>query len=170
MSVGHTAVTTAPAAAAQLGPCGDDDCGIRDVLDRLGDRWTVLVLTELAKGTRRFRELQRAIPGISQRMLTVTTRRLCRDGLVERTAYATIPPQVDYRLTATGLSLAAAIVALADWSRAHKDAIAWSRERWDRENIDAAAGPASADPPSADLPSAAPAATAPSPTPLTGRR
>jgi len=125
MSVGHTGVTP------QLGPCGDDDCGIRDVLDRLGDKWTVLVLVELAKGVRRFRELQRAIPGISQRMLTVTTRRLCRDGLVERTAYATIPPQVEYRLTDLGRSLAAQVVSLADWSRSHRTAIAEARERWD---------------------------------------
>src|ERR1051325_3169011 len=89
-------------------PC-DDDCGIRDILDRLGDRWSVLVVVELAKGVRRFRELERAIPGISQRMLTLTTKRLCRDGLVERTAYPTIPPQTDYRLTPMGHSFAAAI-------------------------------------------------------------
>ncbi|MEU4571256.1 winged helix-turn-helix transcriptional regulator [Nonomuraea sp. ATR24] len=114
------------------GPCGDDDCGIRDVLDRLGDRWTVLVLVELAKGTRRFRELERAIPGISQRMLTVTTKRLCRDGLVERTVYPTIPPRTDYRLTEMGASLAGMVSALADWSRDHKDAIAAARDDWDR--------------------------------------
>ncbi|MER7500052.1 helix-turn-helix domain-containing protein [Nonomuraea pusilla] len=136
MSVGHTAVTAqlgGQAAAQEAGPCGDDDCGIRDVLDRLGDRWTVLVVVELAKGVRRFRELQRAIPGISQRMLTLTTRRLCRDGLVERTAYPTIPPQVEYRLTPMGHSLAEAVASLADWSRDHKDAIAASRARWDAE-------------------------------------
>lgn len=131
MSVAHTAVTPEVSAAAPVGPCGEDDCGIRDVLDRIGDTWTVLVIVELSKGVRRFRELQRAIPGISQRMLTVTTRRLCRDGLVERTAYPTIPPRVDYQLTATGHSLATAIFGLADWSRQHKDAIADARRRWD---------------------------------------
>ena len=120
-----------------LGPCGDDDCGIRDVLDRIGDKWTVLVVVELSKGVRRFRELQRAIPGISQRMLTLTTRRLCRDGLVERTAYATVPPQVDYRLTSTGESLAAEVFGLADWSRSHKEGIAEARRRWDAEHPDA---------------------------------
>jgi DNA-binding HxlR family transcriptional regulator len=104
------------------------------VLDRIGDKWTVLVVVELAKGTRRFRELQRAIPGISQRMLTVTTRRLCRDGLVERTAYATIPPQVDYRLTDMGRSLADAVYGLAEWSRAHHEKIAVSREQWDAQS------------------------------------
>ncbi|MFC5830738.1 winged helix-turn-helix transcriptional regulator [Nonomuraea insulae] len=126
MSVAHTEVTS-----QADGPCGDDDCGIRDVLDRIGDKWTVLVLVELAKGVRRFRELERAIPGISQRMLTLTTRRLCRDGLVERTAYATIPPQVDYRLTPMGSSLAEAVRRLADWSRDHKDAMEDARARWD---------------------------------------
>jgi DNA-binding HxlR family transcriptional regulator len=101
------------------------------VLDRLGDKWTVLVMVELTKGVRRFRELQRAIPGISQRMLTLTTRRLCRDGLVERTAYPTIPPQVEYRLTPVGQSLAETIERLAGWSREHKDAMAAARRRWD---------------------------------------
>ncbi|MEO3784685.1 helix-turn-helix domain-containing protein [Actinocorallia sp. B10E7] len=134
MSATNTAVTPQASAPAPAGPCGDDDCGIRDVLDRLGDRWTVLVIVELSKGVRRFRELERAIPGISQRMLTLTTKRLCRDGLVERNAYPTIPPQVDYRLTETGRSLAGAVSALADWSRAHKDPIAAARARWDAEH------------------------------------
>jgi len=138
MSVAHTPVTPQANPVAPLGPCGDDDCGVRDVLDRIGDKWTVLVIVELSQGVRRFRELQRAIPGISQRMLTLTTRRLCRDGLVERTAYATIPPQVDYRLTPTGESLAAAVFDLADWSRTHKDSIAAARQRWDAEHPDGA--------------------------------
>jgi DNA-binding HxlR family transcriptional regulator len=142
MSVGHTAVTARQAAH---GPCGDDDCGIRDVLDRIGDKWSVLVVVELAKGVRRFRELQRAIPGISQRMLTVTTRRLCRDGLVERTVYPTIPPQTEYALTATGRSLAGVIESLADWSRAHTPAITEARARWDAEHAgEPAAAPARA--------------------------
>lgn len=134
MSVAHTEVTDEATPAAPLGPCGEDDCGIRDVLDRLGDKWTVLVIVELSKGTRRFRELLRAIPGISQRMLTVTTRRLTRDGLISRTQYPTIPPQVDYDLTAMGRSLAGAIFALSDWSRDHKDAIAAARAEWDTQN------------------------------------
>lgn len=130
MSVTNTAVIP-PA----NGPCGDDDCGIRDVLERLGDRWSVLVLVELSKGVRRFRELERAIPGISQRMLTLTTKRLCRDGLIERTVYPTIPPQTDYRLTSMGESLADMVFALADWSRDHKDAVASARSRWDQEHL-----------------------------------
>jgi DNA-binding HxlR family transcriptional regulator len=116
------------------GPCGQDDCGIRDVLDRLGERWAVLVIVELTKGTRRFRQLQQATPGISQRMLTVTTKRLIRDGIVERTVYPTIPAQTDYRLTPMGVSLAEAISRLADWSRAHMDLIAASRLQFDREH------------------------------------
>ncbi|GAA3679958.1 helix-turn-helix domain-containing protein [Nonomuraea antimicrobica] len=134
MSVTNTAVSPQVNGAAPSGPCGDDDCGIRDVLDRLGDRWTVLVLVELSKGTRRFRELERAIPGISQRMLTLTTKRLCRDGLVERTVYPTTPPQTDYRLTPMGGSLAGMVSALADWSRDHKDAIAAARSGWDQDH------------------------------------
>ncbi|NUW35917.1 helix-turn-helix transcriptional regulator [Nonomuraea sp. SMC257] len=135
MSVTNTAVTPQVSGPVPAGPCGDDDCGIRDVLDRLGDRWTVLVLVELSKGTRRFRELERAIPGISQRMLTVTTKRLCRDGLVERTVYPTIPPQTEYRLTPMGESLATMVSALADWSRDHKDAITAARGRWDERQM-----------------------------------
>lgn len=136
MSVTHTAVTAQVGDGAEVGPCGEDDCGIREVLDRLGDRWTVLVLVELSKGVRRFRELQRAIPGISQRMLTLTTRRLWRDGLVRRTVHPTVPPQVDYQLTEVGRSLAGAVSALADWSREHKDVIGDARRRWDAEHPD----------------------------------
>ncbi|MET9318283.1 helix-turn-helix domain-containing protein [Kribbella sp. NPDC003505] len=135
MSVTNTAVTSEVGGTSAHGPCGTDDCGIRDILDRLGDRWTVLVLVELSKGARRFSALQRAIPGISQRMLTLTTKRLSRDGLVERIAYATIPPQVDYRLTAIGRSLAQTVFDLADWSRDHKDAIADARTQWDAANV-----------------------------------
>ncbi|MFI0450938.1 winged helix-turn-helix transcriptional regulator [Actinomadura sp. 6N118] len=137
MSVTNTPVSAQVNAPAPLGPCGDDDCGIRELLDRIGDRWTVLVLVELSKGVRRFRELERAIPGISQRMLTLTTKRLCRDGLVERNAYPTVPPQVDYRLTEMGRSLGETIVTLSDWSRENKAAIGEARRRWDTEHPDA---------------------------------
>lgn len=79
-------------------------------------------------------ELQRAIPGISQRMLTLTTKRLCRDGLVERRAYPTIPPQVDYRLTEMGRSLADTVFRLAGWSRDHMSAITAARSTLDTEH------------------------------------
>ncbi|MFF7447900.1 MULTISPECIES: winged helix-turn-helix transcriptional regulator [unclassified Streptomyces] len=140
MSAGHTAVTTPAAPAAPRTPdepvivCDtpQDECGVRDVLDRLGDTWSVYVVVELASGIRRFKELQRAIPGnISQRMLTLTVRRLERDGLVRRTVYPTIPPQVEYELTDLGHSLTHLVKALADWSIAHRPAIAAAREAWD---------------------------------------
>ncbi|MER5947922.1 helix-turn-helix domain-containing protein [Streptomyces sp. NPDC001904] len=136
MSVTHTEVTTGP---AELEPCGRQDhpdCGIRDVLDRVGDKWSVLVIVELAGGPRRFRELQRAVDGISQRMLTLTVRRLERDGLVLRTVYATVPAQVDYRLTETGASLTHLVKALADWSLQHRAPIARARETYDSEHPD----------------------------------
>ncbi|MFJ5228873.1 winged helix-turn-helix transcriptional regulator [Kitasatospora sp. NPDC088391] len=134
MSVTHSRVTTGP---AELEPCGRSDhpdCGIRDVLDRIGDKWSVLVVVELANGTRRFRQLQRAVDGISQRMLTLTVRRLERDGLVLRTVHPTVPAQVDYRLTATGTSLTHLVKALADWSLEHRDGIALARRAYDAEH------------------------------------
>ncbi|XVU21352.1 winged helix-turn-helix transcriptional regulator [Actinoplanes sp. CA-054009] len=136
MSPTHTEVTTRP---ADLDPCGlpeHPDCGIRDVLDRVGDKWSVLVIVELANGPRRFRQLQRAIDGISQRMLTLTVRRLERDGLVHRTVYATVPAQVDYRLTETGAGLTHLVKALADWSLEHRAAIAQARRSYDAAHPD----------------------------------
>lgn len=124
---------------AVLGPCGGadhPDCGIRDVLDRIGDKWSVLVIVELASGVRRFRGLQRAIDGISQRMLTLTVRRLERDGLVTRTVYPTVPAQVTYELTERGSSLTLLVKQLADWSLDHKDSISASRELYDLQNPD----------------------------------
>lgn len=124
---------------AVLEPCGTadhPDCGIRDVLDRIGDKWSVLVIVELASGTRRFRELQRAIEGISQRMLTLTVRRLERDGLVTRTVYPTVPAQVTYELTERGSSLTLLVKQLADWSLDNKDSIGASRKQYDQENPD----------------------------------
>lgn len=140
MSVRHTEVTaevSGPTEPAELEPCGQHDhpdCGIRDVLDRVGDKWSVLVIVELANGPRRFRQLQRAIDGISQRMLTLTVRRLERDGLVLRTVYPTVPAQVDYRLTGTGASLTHLVKALADWSLEHRPHIARAREVYDAEH------------------------------------
>lgn len=131
MSAGDTEVTTGPVVS-----CGGEheDCGIRDVLDRIGDKWSVLVVVELAQGMRRFRQLQRAVPGISQRMLTLTVRRLERDGLLTRTVHPTAPPQVEYALTPMGLSLTHLVKALADWSLEHRDPIARARQEWDDAN------------------------------------
>ncbi|WP_329622677.1 helix-turn-helix transcriptional regulator [Streptomyces sp. NBC_01255] len=129
MSEGHTEVTTEPVAGPVV-TCADE-CGVRDVQDRLGDKWTVHVVVELAPGSRRFRELQRLVPGISQRMLTLTLRRLERDGLVSRTVHPTTPPQVEYALTGTGHSMTQLIKQLVDWSLDHRAVIARSREEWD---------------------------------------
>ncbi|MBT2491501.1 helix-turn-helix transcriptional regulator [Streptomyces sp. ISL-96] len=133
MSVGHTEVTTDPVIS-----CGEsqEDCGIRDVLDRLGDKWSVLVVVELAAGIRRFRQLQRALPGISQRMLTLTVRRLERDGLLSRTVHPTIPPQVEYELTPMGHSFTHVLKALSVWSLDHREAMADCRSAWDAANPD----------------------------------
>lgn len=135
MSLTHTGVT----APADLDPCGREehpDCGIRDVLDRIGDKWSVLVIVELSGGPRRFRALQRAIDGISQRMLTLTVRRLERDGLVLRTVYPTVPARVDYRLTETGAGLTHLVKALADWSLAHRAVIGEARHAYDQSHPD----------------------------------
>ena len=135
VSGANTAVTTQDPRPHPNGPCGDDhECGLRAILDRVGDKWSVLLIVELAKGPCRFARLQRCIPGISQRMLTLSVRRLERDGMVERTVYPTNPPQVDYRLTGLGRRLAGLIATMADWSRDHTGQISAARRAWDAAN------------------------------------
>jgi DNA-binding HxlR family transcriptional regulator len=96
-------------------------CPVRDVLDRIGDKWSVLILKNLEEGPRRFGALRRMIGDISQRMLTQTLRDLQRDGLILRTVYPTVPPSVDYRLTKLGISLMDPLEHLVQWSdRNHK--------------------------------------------------
>src|SRR6266513_1369681 len=96
-----------------------EDCrAVSEVLDRIGDKWSVLVVAMLGDGPKRFNELRRAIASISQRMLTLTLRGLERDGLVTRTMFATIPPRVDYALTELGRSLLVPVSALALWAQA----------------------------------------------------
>lgn len=107
------------------------DCGVRHVLDRVGDKWSVLVVGMLRDGPRRFGELRRTIDGISQRMLTLTLRGLERDGLVSRTVTPSIPPRVDYALTASGRSLKEPIVALVKWAHANRSAVESARARYD---------------------------------------
>lgn len=120
----HTAVT----AAAEF---GSEECTLREVLERIGDKWSILVIASLSRAPRRFRELQRSIEGISQRMLTLTLRRLERDGLVSRTVRATRPPQVEYALSALGASLTGPLRQLSDWAASHRADIAAHRSRWD---------------------------------------
>src|SRR4051794_17850834 len=110
-----------------------DACpAVRDVLDRVGDKWSVLVVGLLNEGPRRFSDLRRAIEGISQRMLTLTLRGLERDGLVTRTVFPTIPPRVDYELTSLGQTLLEPIQALATWAGENRSRIQEARSRYDK--------------------------------------
>lgn len=122
MSPGHTSGTVVEAT---------DACRLRDLLDRIGDKWSLLVVELLGEGTRRFTELKRDIDGISQRMLTLTLRHLERDGLVHRTVHPVVPPRVDYDLTPMGASLLHAIAPLVGWTRAHREEIAAARAAYD---------------------------------------
>lgn len=103
----------------------------REVLNRVGDKWSVLVIGLLGDGTQRFSELRRSIEGISQRMLTLTLRGLERDGLVTRTVFPTIPPRVDYALTRLGRTLLEPVRALSDWAEKHREEIQDARNRFD---------------------------------------
>jgi DNA-binding HxlR family transcriptional regulator len=110
-----------------------EDCrAVSEVLARVGDKWTVLVVSVLGEGPKRFNELRRALGSISQRMLTLTLRGLERDGLVTRTVFPTIPPRVDYELTTLGHSLLAPVSGLGSWARQNRAAIAEARRRFDR--------------------------------------
>ena len=109
-------------------------CPVRHVLDGIGDKWTILVLTGLKTGSMRFSELRRAIPDVSQRMLTVTLRKLERDGFLTRTVTPTVPARVDYALTDLGGSLVEHLAPLAAWALDHRDPIAKARALYDDEN------------------------------------
>jgi len=109
-----------------------EDCrAVSEVLARVGDKWTVLVVSTLGDGPKRFNELRRALGSISQRMLTLTLRSLERDGLVTRTVFPTIPPRVDYALTKLGHSLLEPASSLGLWARQNRAAIHDARRRFD---------------------------------------
>ncbi len=101
------------------------------IFERIGDKWTIMIVGALSRGPMRFNALQKAIPGLSHKMLTTTLRGLERDGLVTRTAYATIPPRVDYELTEQGHSLHEPLLTLASWARSQQGYIESSRQRYD---------------------------------------
>lgn len=106
------------------------NCPIRDVLSRLGDKWSMLVLITLkTNGTMRFNDIHKTIADVSQRMLTVTLRTLEADGLVKRTIYAEVPPRVEYELTARGLSLIPHIEGLVGWALQEMSGIMESRKQ-----------------------------------------
>lgn len=153
-TLGHTDVTIGEVAArgAELerrmrdhgGHAGVADAcrPITDILTRVGDKWSVMVVMLLGNGTKRFNEMRRLIGGISQRMLTLTLRGLERDGLVTRTVFPTVPPRVDYALTDLGRSLLSPISALGAWAHGHRDAIDAARLAFDAR-ADAGATPGS---------------------------
>jgi DNA-binding HxlR family transcriptional regulator len=106
---------------------------ISTLLARIGDKWTVLVVSTLGEGSKRFNELRREIPSVSQRMLTLTLRNLERDGLVSRTVTPTIPPRVDYALTELGRSLVGPLHGLEQWALEHVDDIHAAHNSFDAE-------------------------------------
>ncbi|WP_037569218.1 winged helix-turn-helix transcriptional regulator [Phaeacidiphilus oryzae] len=118
----------------ESGERSDRDELLRDVMDRIGDKWSVTVICRLDDGPLRFNALRRAVNGITQRMLSTTVRRLERDGLISRTVEPTVPPRVEYALTERGRSLHGILAELVSWTEANLDEI-----RRDREEYDAAA-------------------------------
>ncbi|MFC5552783.1 winged helix-turn-helix transcriptional regulator [Methylobacterium iners] len=128
----HTDVTEAES-LHRGGNCQD----VSEILARVGDKWSVLIVMMLGSGPRRFNELKRMVGGISQRMLTLTLRGLERDGLVTRTIYPTIPPRVDYALTDLGHSLSEPVKALGAWAIENKATIRQAREAFDARRDEA---------------------------------
>jgi DNA-binding HxlR family transcriptional regulator len=111
-----------------------EECrALRDILVRIGEKWSILVVGALGTGPLRFNEIKRTVSGISQRMLTLTLRGLVRDGLAARTQYPTIPPKVEYILTPRGRTLLQPIIALADWARQHRLEIETTRAQYDAD-------------------------------------
>lgn len=119
--------------AASIGPCAgipaDRMAFVRQVLDRVGDKWSMLIIGVLGDGPLRYTDLQRQIPGISQRMLTHTLRQLTEDGLITRTAYAEVPPRVEYALSPLGEGLREIVRRLIAWATDHYDEIRANRSR-----------------------------------------
>ena len=129
----HTDVTTPRPQAGSAERVVPENCHIvSGILSRIGDKWSVLVVMNLSEEPRRFNELNRMIDGISQRMLTLTLKGLERDGLVSRTVTPSIPPRVDYELTALGHSLREPVNALGRWAFANRPAILKARDLFDR--------------------------------------
>lgn len=112
-----------------------DACSaVRAILNRIGDKWSVLVVMALCRGPQRFNELKRAVGGITQRMLTLTLRGMERDGLITRKVFPSTPPRVEYALTELGESLRAPVEALGTWAVMNEDRIAAAQARYDAQN------------------------------------
>ncbi|MFI6371662.1 winged helix-turn-helix transcriptional regulator [Streptomyces sp. NPDC050546] len=112
-----------------------EDCQVRQILDRIADKWSLLVIALLENRRLRFTELRREIDGVSQRMLTVTLRSLERDGLVKRTVHPVVPPRVEYELTSLGRTLHTTIQSLVTWTEEHQDEIAAARTAYDTRPV-----------------------------------
>ncbi|WP_418958510.1 winged helix-turn-helix transcriptional regulator [Streptomyces tritici] len=133
-SPSHCEVTGTGADGADADPFQWDtreDCEVRQILDRIADKWSLLVIALLDRRKLRFTELRREIDGVSQRMLTVTLRQLERDGLVKRTVHPVVPPRVDYELTPLGATLHTTIRSLVTWTERHQNEIAAARAAYD---------------------------------------
>lgn len=139
MGQGETVVTSASPCAADgrathtrsVQKRSIGQCPVRDVLDRVGDKWSTIILSILATGPHRFSAMQRAIPDISKRMLTQTFRNLERDGLIARAVFPTKPPSVEYRLTALGETILEPLNALIEWADRSHAAIRSARSAFD---------------------------------------
>ncbi|MER5513840.1 helix-turn-helix domain-containing protein [Streptomyces sp. NPDC002763] len=130
---GTTAAPVAQPGFAAMCLQTKDGRAFRDLLDLVGDKWSLLIIGTLSSGRLRFSELQRCIPGVSQRMLTLKLRSLERDGLVSRTVHAEVPPRVEYDLTAMGRTLIEPAVALATWAITHQPETAAARQAFDEQ-------------------------------------
>ena len=115
----------------------DRNCPSRPLLDRIGDRWTVLIIGSLRDGPLRYSAIAEHVDGISQKMLTQTLRGLERDGLIRRTAFAQIPPRVEYELTESGRSLQEPLRTLEEWAKAHMSTVLVSRAGYDENAVPA---------------------------------
>ena len=134
MDSGHLDPVCEPSAGATAGPGEPSACRAREVLQRVGDKWSIFVIDLLGHGTKRFSELHRAVDGITARMLTVTLRGLERDGIVTRTIHPVIPPRVDYALTPMGLTLLDAIGQLVSWADSHLPEISAAQAAYDAKH------------------------------------
>lgn len=115
------------------------DCPTRQILDRVGDKWAVLILLLLRNGPERFNQLRRAIEGISQKMLSQVLKSLERDGLIRRRAFATVPVTVEYSITPLGATLAGAVDPLRDWAERHLKEVLTAQRRYDAQRTSMAA-------------------------------
>jgi DNA-binding HxlR family transcriptional regulator len=117
------------------GDLDDPACPTRQVIDRIGDKWSVLVILHLAQGTRRFTQLRQQVRGVTPKVLTRTLRALERDGLVIRQVYAEVPPRVEYTLTDLGAGLIGPLDVIRVWAEEHISAIAECRARYDASAV-----------------------------------